>query len=154
MRRCALALLALGCATTSIGGHTVLPEAPETARALQIVGGVYGASLDQLRVVYLKPECEAGPSGRYTPETGPGYYTGKRNCVRASLAPYMWQINVAWPVGMRFSHSGFSQACWEAYEASRNAGLPDVYEVAPWWVDGTARRKLDEAAAALKAAGL
>jgi hypothetical protein len=74
--------------------------------------------------------------------------------VRGALAPYVWQINLAWPVGMRFSHSGFAQACWEAYEASRNAGLPDVYEVAPWWVDGTARLKLDQAAAALKAAGL
>jgi hypothetical protein len=153
MRRCALALLALGCATTVLGGHTVLPEAPETARALQIVGGVYGVDLHALKVVFFQPECDAGAAGRYTPETGPGMYTGKHNCTRGSLAPYQWQVNIAWPVGMQFSHSGFSQACWEAYEYATYK-LPDVYQIQPWWVDGTARRKLDEAAAALKKAGL
>jgi hypothetical protein len=125
---------------------TKVPTPPDAARALGIVADVFGMpNLRSLGLQFFAPMC--------TENGVKGYLTQKNNCVQAAATSYTPYVNVCWYPGVKWSTSGLARGVWEQYEASLH-GFPDVYGKSPWWVDGTAPRKIAEAVAALAAAGL
>lgn len=145
------------CAAVTQGRESAVVSPPSSiARALAIVAPIYGADYSGLKVAFFAPNCPAYGGGMMPPVDGPaqpGVLTGaKGNCVRGSLAPYSWQLNLAWGPGSTL-HDALPQAAYEAFEYQKY-GLPDVYWKSDRWTSGEAPRLIREASAALKAAGL
>lgn len=150
MRLALVALLLAGCwYPRDPRVWTAMPTPPDADRALAIVADVYGMpGLRTLKLQFFEPMCDMGDVGHTK-----GYLTQKSNCVQAAATPYSPGVNVCWYPSVRWSTSGFAEGVWEQYEVSLH-GEPGVYKNTPLWLDGTAPRKIAEAEAALRAAGL